>query len=263
MRQFTEQLGARFLGSVRGVVQTAAVSAELLRRAARPSGWPRTTRNVLARQILFTGVDAVGIVGLLGLLVGVSVVLQAQVWLSRLGQTAAVGPILAAVLIREMGPLLVNFIVIGRSGTAIASELSSMRVNGEIRVLEAQGLDPLAYLLVPRAIGVAASVFGLTILFVFVAFAGGYTSGWLMGAEVGQPALFVQSIARAVRPVDIGNLLAKTLIPGFLTGILCSIEGLSVRGAATEIPQAATRGVVHSVRMLFITSVLISLVTYL
>ena len=263
MRIFIENLGEAVLDHARKVVQTAAVGAEILRRAMRPSGWPRTTRNVLARQILFTGVDAVGIVALLGLLVGVSVVLQAQVWLSRLGQTAAVGPILAAVLIREMGPLLVNFIVIGRSGTAISSELSAMRVNGEIRVLEAQGLDPLAYLLVPRAIGVAASVFGLTILFVFVAFAGGYGSGWLMGAEVGPPGLFVQSIARAIQPVDIGNLLAKTLIPGFLTGIICSIEGLSVRGAATEIPQAATRGVVRSVRMLFVTSVLISLVTYL
>lgn len=263
MRHFTEQLGARVLGSVRGTVHTAAVSAELLRRALRPSGWPRTTRNVLARQILFTGVDAVGIVALLGLLVGVSVVLQAQVWLSRLGQTAAVGPILAAVLIREMGPLLVNFIVIGRSGTAISSELSAMRVNGEIRVLEAQGLDPLAYLLLPRAVGMAASVFGLTVLFIFVAFAGGFGSGWLLGADVGPPALFVEGIARAVRPVDFGNLLAKTLIPGFLTGIICSIEGLSVRGAATEIPQAATRGVVRSVQVLFLSSVIISLVTYL
>jgi phospholipid/cholesterol/gamma-HCH transport system permease protein len=263
MPGFVERLGAATLESARRAVQTAAVCGALLARLFRPRHWPQPTRDVLARQILFTGFDAIGFVALLALLVGVSVVLQTQVWLTRLGQAGAVGPILVAVIIREAGPLLVNFIVIGRSGTAISSELSSMRVHDEIRVLESQGIDPLGYLLLPRAVGAAISVFCLTVLFVAVSLASGYGSGWLMGAPVGPPSTFLDSVFGAIHPADAANLAAKTLIPGFLTGVLCSIEGLSVRGAVTEIPQAATRGVVRSVRALFLTSVLISLVTYL
>lgn len=263
MMSALEKIGSETTGFARRVGYTSAVCGSLLGLLFRPSAWPRTTRNVLARQILFTGFEAIGFVSVLALLIGVSVVLQVQVWLTTLGQAAAVGPILVAVVIREAGPLLVNLLVIGRSGTAISSELSSMRVNGEIRVLESQGLDPLAYLLLPRAAGVAISIFCLTILFQAFSLAGGYLSGWMLGLPVGPPSVFADSVARAIAPVDVMNLLAKTFIPGFLTGVICSTEGLSVRGAVTEIPQAATRGVVRSVRALFISSVLISLVTYL
>jgi phospholipid/cholesterol/gamma-HCH transport system permease protein len=252
-----------FSGFVRRGLQAAAVAGELLVRVPRPSMWPRTTRDVLARQILFTGYDALPLVSILALLVGVSVVLQAHVWLTKLGQSAYVGPILVAVIVREAGPLLVNFIVIGRSGTAISSELSAMRVHGEIRLLESLGLPPLEYLLLPRAAGVAVSVFCLTVCFVLVSFVGGYFSGRLLGASMGPPSVFLSSVLAAVTPADLLNLAAKSLIPGFLTGMICSTEGLNVRGAATDIPQAATRGVVRSVRALFVTSVIVSLVTYL
>lgn len=256
-------IGASTLARGRGLVHLAAFSAAAVRLACRRDTWRRTVRNVLARQILFTGYDAVAFVSVIALMVGLSVVVQAQVWLTRMGQTELLGPILVMVIIREVGPLLANFIVIGRSGTAIATELGNMQVLGEVRVLDALGLDPFLYLVIPRVLGVALSVFCLTVVFVAVSFVSGYASALLVGANAGDPALFVNSVFRSIRPADVLNLLAKTLVPGLLTGAICCIEGCSVRVAITEVPQAASRAVVRSIATLFITSALISLVTYL
>lgn len=241
----------------------AATAATAVARAAWPGTWRQPVRSVLARQVLFTGVDAMPFISMVAAVIGLSVVLQTQTQLARFGQSALVGPILVAVIIREAGPLLVNFIVIMRSGTAIASELSTMRISGQIRVLDSQGIDPFLYLAVPRAIGLAISVLCLTIVFVFVSFAVGYSAGVVLGAPMGPVTLFAESVTSAVYPSDLFNLLAKTLIPGLLTGCICTLEGMNVRGALTEVPQAATRGVVRSVTALFFISVIVSLVTYL
>lgn len=231
--------------------------------AGHPRRWPQPIRDILARQILFTGVDALRIVAGIAFLIGLSVVLQTHVVLTRLGQSAWIGPILVAILVREAGPLLVNFIVIARSGTAIASELSSMRVAGEIGVLDSLGLDPFPVLVLPRVIGVAISVFCLTLVFLAVSFLSGYAGGILLHLPVGSPARFLDGILGALRPADVVSLLAKTLVSGLMTGAICSMEGLSVRGALSEIPQAATRGVVRSFASLFLVSAVISLLVYL
>lgn len=247
----------RFLRHLAAV--TAAVVAVCFQRGTfRP-----TVRNVLARQVLFTGFEAVRFVSLLAFLIGIAVVVQAQVWLARAGQAALLGPVLVMVIIREIGPLLVNFVVIGRSGTAIATELGNMNVSGEVRLLDSLGLDPFIYLVVPRVLGVMISVFCLTILFITVSFGSGYLSGALLGASTASWRFFVRSVFGAITPEDIFNLLAKTLIPGLLTGVICSVEGLGVSRAITEVPQAATRAVVRSVTALFLTSVIISVFTYL
>ncbi len=260
---FIGNIGQATLAQGRITIRLFAVTWAVLRLAAQPRYWPRTVRAVFARQILFTGVEALSFVALVALITGVGVVVQAQLWLGKTGQSALLGPILVMVIVRELAPLLVNFIVIGRSGNAIATELASMKVAGEIRVLEAQGLDPLVYLAVPRALGMAVSVFCLTLAFILVSFASGYFCGILMGVGVADPRLFVESILKDVHLPDLFNLLAKTLIPGLLTSVICILEGLGVQRAITEIPQAATRAVVRSIAALFIVSVIISILSYL
>lgn len=240
----------------------AAVTWAVFTVSFKRGTFRRTVRNVLARQILFTGFEAVRFISLLAFLIGISVVVQAQVWLPRAGQAHLLGPVLVMVIVRELGPLLVNFVVIGRSGTAIATELGNMNVFGEVRVLDAQGLDPFTYLVLPRVLGVAISVFCLTVIFIVVSFVSGYLSGVLLGENIGRPLFFARSVLKAVTPSDVLNLLAKTIIPGILTGVICCIDGLSVRMSITEVPQATTRAVVRSVTALFLISALVSVFTY-
>jgi phospholipid/cholesterol/gamma-HCH transport system permease protein len=247
----------------RGVRYYLSVAVTVVWVALFPRHWLSTVRNVLARQILFTGYQATRFVSTVALLVGISVVVQAQVWTAALGQSSLLGPVLVMVIIREVGPLLTNFIVIARSGTAMATELASMRVMGETHVLDAQGVDPFIYLILPRVIGAAVSVFCLAIIFIGVSIIGGFFSGLLLGANTGGPWLFLDSVIGAITPSDVFNLLAKTIIPGLLMGTICCVEGLKIKGISTEVPQAATRAVVKSIMALFVTSALVSLLTYL
>ncbi len=233
------------------------------RVAVQPRYWPRTTRNVFARQVLFTGVEAWKFIALIACMVGLSIVVQSQVWLTKLGQAEHLGPILVMVVVRELGPLLVNFIIIGRSGTAMAIEMGNMQIAGEVRALDAQGLDPFTYLVLPRVAGAAVSIFCLTIVFIVVAFFSGYLCGVLTGAQPGHPMRFVNSIFGALQQADVLNVLIKTLVCGAMTGVICCAEGLSVTTASTEVPQAATRAVVRSTATLFVISALVSLATYI
>jgi phospholipid/cholesterol/gamma-HCH transport system permease protein len=260
---FVGKTGAQAIEQWQKLRYLLAVVAAVLSVAVRPSQWRRTVRDVLARQILFTGVDATRFVSLIALMVGLSVVVQAQVWLTKVGQVGLLGPLLITVIVREVGPLLTNFVVIGRSGTAIATELGNMKVFGEVHALDAQGLDPFLYLVVPRVLGMAISVFCLTVVFIVVSLVGGYLVGLAVGATNMEPMRFTETVLRGLQQADVWNLLIKSFVPGLLTGAICCTEGLSVTSSITEVPQAATRAVVRSTTALFVTSALVSVVTYL
>jgi len=237
--------------------------AATVRLGLTPRYWTPPVRDVFARQIYFTGVEAVPFVSTVALMAGMAIVVQAQFWLNKVGQSALVGPLLVAVVIRELGPLLTNFIVIGRSGTAIASELASMRVNHEVKVLDSQGLDPFVYLVLPRVLGIMVSVFCLTIVFIALSFVSGFLCGAMLGLTRNAPDVFIRAVFGAITPADVLNLLAKTILPGLLTGAICCSEGMSVQGAVTEVPQATGRAVAKSVGGVFAVSAIVSILTYM
>jgi len=258
------------LGSIGGSVivrwrnwcRLASLVALVVRFAATPRCWTSTVRRILAKQVLFTGIEAVNLVLLIAVLAGVSVVVQAQVWLARLGQSEMLGPILVGIVFRELGPLLVNFIVIGRSGTAVAIELGNMRVGREIHILEAQGVEPIVYLIMPRVLGMAASIFALTMVLCAVAMLSGFAVGVLLGVTPPEPSVFVNSVFRAVRLHDVWNVLAKTLLSGLMIGSICCTEGLMITGVVTEVPQAGTRAVMESITAVLVVSAIVSVFTY-
>lgn len=248
--------------SQRGVLFVVSTIWAVFSAAVRRRTWPRTTRNVLARQILFTGVEAIGFMGIVAILLGAVVVVQAQLWLERVGQSGLIGPLLVAVVVRELGPLFANFIVLGRSGAAIASELAAMRISGEVDLLDELGIDPFHYLVVPRVLGVALSVCCLTVLFTGIALLSGYLVSMLVGVGRAQLMLFLNDIMGALRPIDVLSVAAKALLPGLATGALCCVEGLRIAPEPAEIPRAASRAVMRSVAWLFVISALISFVTF-
>ena len=139
-------VGSAVVERVRDLQYLLAVLAAVVALAVQPRHWPRTVRNVLARQILFTGVEAIGLVVAVAFVAGISLVLQAQVWLFKVGKKELVAPLLVVVVLRELAPVLANLVVIIRSASAVAAEMANMKLSGEVRLLDAQGLDPLVYL---------------------------------------------------------------------------------------------------------------------
>ena len=240
----------------------AAVGVTVVWLMPRPAVWTRPVRRQVAKQILFTGVDALGLILLMAVLTGVSVVSQAQLWLGRLGQTDMLGPLLVAVVIRGAGPVLVNVVVIARSGTAIVTELATMRVHRQVRLLDAQGLDPMIFLVMTRVVGVVVSVLSLAIFFVAGSLFTGFLMGVLLGGGASDFGLFIESVMNPIRFADVFDFLGKCLIPALFTGVICCIQGLSVKGSITEVPQAATAAVVYSIAVLLLVSAVISLLTF-
>ena len=260
---FLAVLGKFAITQIRKLTYIAAVVSAVLFVGLRPRHWSRAVRNVLARQVLFSGVDAVNFISFIALLIGVSIVVQANLWLRKVGQTQLLGPVLVTVIIRELGPLLANFVVIGRSGNAIAAELANMKVNGEVDLLDAMGLDPFVYLVIPRVLGFAVSVFCLTVLFFAVSLTSGYIISIFIGAHPLPPVEFIDNLGASLRPSDAVLVLIKTILPALVAGAICCTEGLSVSNAVTDVPKATTRSLQRSAFMLFLISALASFLSYL
>lgn len=241
----------------------AAVLGATLFLAVQPRRWGRTVRSVFSQQLLLFGVESVRFILILAALVGFSIVVQLDVWTGKLGQSQKLGPLLVVVVARELGPLFANFVLIVRGGAAIATELGLMKVGGEVRVLEAQGIEPLQFLVMPRALAMAVSAFCLTVIFIVVAFASGFGFGAFLGQTNPDPSVFINSVFKAVHPFDGIGLLVKCLLPALFTSVICSTEGLSVEGSVTEVPLAVKKALARSLGALFLTSVVVSLLTYI
>ncbi len=260
---FIGKFGSKVRAGWSDVQYIAAVLGTTLFLSAQPQRWGRTVRAVFARQFFAFGMESVRFISIVAVLVGISVVVQLGVWTGKLGQSQQLGPLLVVVVARELAPLFANFVLIVRGGSAIATELGLMKVGGEVRVLEAQGLNSLLYLVMPRVLAMALSAFCLTVIFVVVAFASGYGFGMSVGQANMDPSVFLNSVFKAVRPFDAIGFLAKCLLPALLTAVICCTEGLSVEGGVTQVPLAAKSALAMSLGTLFFTSALVSLLTYM
>jgi phospholipid/cholesterol/gamma-HCH transport system permease protein len=266
----TAPWSSRFLGAIGGFAlaqcrearHLAAVLGATFILAAQPRHWRRTVRSAFARQLLSLGVESVPFILVLAGLVGISVVVQLDLWTGKLGQSQTLGQLLVLVVARELAPLFANFVLIVRGGSAIATELGIMKVGGEVRVLEAQGIDPFLYLVMPRVLAMAVAAFCLTVIFVPAAFASGYGFGAVLGQANAGPSVFLNAVFRAIHPADAFAFLAKCLLPAVVTAVICSTEGLSVVGGVSAVPLAAQRALCRSLGTLFILSVVVSLLVY-
>lgn len=218
-------------------------------------------REQMVLQVRFTGMEALLLVSAVGLGLGAVTVIQAFTQLSALGAERYLGPLLVLIVIRELGPLLAAILVIGRSGTAIAAELASMQLNGEVAALEAFGVNPHQYLMLPRALGMILSLFALLCCFDAAALAGGFLVAKL---KFGLPLqAFLDAIAGTLVNADLALTALKAFLFGGAIAYHAAYCGLAVRHSSTEIPQAVTRAVVASLGVIFFFDGLIAALVYL
>src|ERR1043166_4568381 len=240
----------------------AAVIGTVLWLSVQPRCWARTVRHFFARQVLAVGIEPLGFVCVVAAFVGMSVVVQLAFWTGKAGQSQLLGPLLVAVVARELGPLLTNIVVIVRSSSAMATQLGVLKINGDVQVLEARGNDPFLHLVMPRVLGVAVSTFCLTIAFILVALASGYLFGAWLGTGSRSVLFFTNTVLNALHPQDMASILAKSILPALFTSASCCIGGLGV-GSVTDIPHATQRALTRSIAGLFVISSVVSLLTYL
>ena len=221
----------------------------------------RETLWLLVRQVLFTGVDALPVTTVTALLLGIIIVTQAGTQLPRLGAGSLVGSIIVVTVIRELGPLITAFIVGGRSGTAIATELGNMSVNREVVALRLMGIPISRFVIMPRIVGMVLSILCLTLYFDIVAVVGGYLVAY---AQLTIPFYaFVESVIRALSSTDVVLTAIKGLCFGSAVAAVCCHHGLSVRSSFTEVPQQTTRAMINSFVLCLLLDVVVTVPVYL
>jgi phospholipid/cholesterol/gamma-HCH transport system permease protein len=216
--------------------------------------------RVLVLQILFTGVEALSIVGLVALAIGAVIIVEGGTILPRFGQTSLMYSILIIVITRELGPLLTAFIIIARSGTAIATELGNMVVSHEIEAYLSVGINPISYLVVPRVLGVTLSMIALTMYFNVFGLIGSF-----LVSQIVKPVPFgeyFRSLLSALQPADLLSTLVKSIVFGIIISIVATYQGFKVSLSVTEIPRAAIKSVGQGFVLCLIADALITLIYY-
>ncbi len=222
-------------------------------------GAQEVVRSITIRQIFYTSFQALSMISVVALFVGSTLTAQTELLGGPLQRETA-GRILVAVVLRELAPLVTAIIVVGRSGTAIATELGVMRVNKEILALASLGIDPPRFLVWPRIVATAVSVPLLTVYFSALAVMGGYVTAFFIDrhslAELQMGAML------ALSPVDLPLVLIKTGGLGLLVGWLCAYYGLDVGSSPTEVPVKASRAVVQTLLACIIYNALVTITFY-
>lgn len=217
--------------------------------------------RVFVRQVLFTGVDALPVTTVIALLLGIIIVTQAGTQLPRLGAGGLVGSIIVVTVIRELGPLVTAFIVVGRSGSAIATELGNMSVTREVVALRLMGIPISRFVIMPRMVGMVLSMVCLTLYFDVVAVFGGYL---VADAQLTIPLdAFAESVIRALSTTDVFMTAIKGLGFGSAVAAVCCYHGLAVRSSYTEVPQQTTRAMINSFVLCLLIDVVVTVPLYL
>jgi phospholipid/cholesterol/gamma-HCH transport system permease protein len=250
--------------TVDGYTYLADLSAQVyltLRELVSPGQQGRwAALRVTFRQMLFTGVDALPVVSAIALMLGLIVITQAGTQLPKVGGEGLVGNIIVVVIIRELGPLLTAFIVIGRSGTAITTELGNMRVAQEITALELMGIRISRYITMPRVVAVVLSMLCLIFYFDAVAVLGGFV---IARIKLTIPFhVFAQAVAQALSLTDVLVTAAKGILFGTAVAVICCHHGLSVQSSYTEVPQQTTKAMINSVTICLLLDILVTIAAY-
>jgi phospholipid/cholesterol/gamma-HCH transport system permease protein len=202
----------------------------------------RVIRPRVLDEIHRCGVRLVPLVGCLGVVLGVVFVGQTLSLMEQFGAGDFTGTLMVTVFLREMAPMIAGLLVLARVGTASVVELGTARALGEVEALEALGIDPIHYLVVPRVVGFAVAVVSLTAYLIVASLGSGYAFAYARGLKA-SPLEFITQIAGAMSALDFPLLALKTLLFGALTGWVICYQGLARPMTLEEVGPATTRTV--------------------
>ena len=218
-------------------------------------------RSSFVDHAIAIGSQGLPIVALILLLIGGVSTLQAAAQLRQFGANIFVADLLAIGITRELGPLMTAIIVAGRSGSAIAAEVATMKFSEEIDALKTMALDPLRFVAVPKMWAMLISVPLLTIVADFVGLAGGTCTG-VLSLDI-TPSTFVTRVSDALVLKDILTGLVKSVSFAWAITVVAVYQGLQTSGGATGVGASTTSSVVNAIFAIIVLDLVWGLVFYL
>ncbi|MCD6052372.1 MAG: transporter permease [Verrucomicrobia bacterium] len=200
-------------------------------------------RPLILKQIYESGLKLLPMIAFLGVALGFVIIGQTVALLTSVGAQGFTGPVMVAVVVRELGPLTTALIVLARVGTTTVIELGMSRATGEIEALEALGIDPIHLLVVPRVIGQAVAIFALTIYLILIALISGYAFVMVQNVPL-TPAAYAEQLAMALTWQDFMLVALKTLSFGAIIAVVTCYQGLAQPLRLEQVAQATSKAVV-------------------
>jgi phospholipid/cholesterol/gamma-HCH transport system permease protein len=250
-----EDLGFRTVSLVGHLGRMAAFIGAIALQTVRP---PWRFRRLVG-EVFDVGVLSLAIVCLSGATVGAVLGLQGYTTLSRFGAENSLGAVVGLSLVRELGPVLTALLVTGRAGSAMAAEIASMVTTEQLDGLRMMSIDPVDFVVKPKALAMLIAMPMLNALFICFALFGGYLVGVeLLGLDGGT---YVTSMEDAITwEDDVAGTLLKSGVFGALVGFIATYRGYTATPTSAGV-SAATTGtvVVGSVTVLLFDYVITAL----
>src|SRR5215470_1161314 len=212
-------------------------------------------------QAMSVGVEALPVISFITFFIGVIMALQGAYELRRFGALHLVADTVAISITRELGPLVTAIVVIGRSGSAFAAEIGTMKVTEELDALETMALHPIAFLVTPKLLAMILMMPCLTIWADLMGVVGGSIFG-VIGADYTFRTYFVAT-RDALYMRDVITGLIKSLVFGLvITGVGCQ-EGFATGAGSEEVGRATTSAVVTSIFLIVLVDLVFTAIFYI
>jgi len=203
------------------------------------------------------GTDALPIVSLLSLLMGLIMAFQAAVQLRQFGANIFVADLVALSLLRELGPLLTAIIIAGRSGAAFAAEIGTMKISEEVDALNTMGFEPVSFLALPRITAVTFVGPLLTLVADLVGVLGGLIVG-IISLDLSATA-YIEETYLALTPFDLLSGLIKSIVFALLIGGVGCLRGFEVEMSADSVGRKTTSAVVSGIFLIVFTDAIFTI----
>ncbi len=259
---FFARVGGRHMGQAEGFVQALALGVDTF-YFALVGLWRRRERvrlGALVEQGVRIGSDAVGIVALVTFLVGLTVALQSAYQLRQFGANIFIADLVGVAMTREMGPLMTAIIVAGRSGSAIAAEISTMVISEEVDALRTMGVEPVRYIVVPKFLAITVTQPLLTTLANLCGILGAFVIAILYLDLNAEP--FLRQLQNALVVRDLMTGLVKSVAFAWIIVFVGAHKGFRARGGAVGVGLATTSSVVTAIFSVIVADCIFSVIFY-
>ena len=242
--EWVAETGRTLVGLLGFFGSTLIAFANVIRR-------PKRFRvNAVIQRFDVVGVRALGISGLMSFLIGIVIAQQGSVQLAQFGAQVYTINLIGRITVRELGTLMTAIMVAGRSGSAFAAQIGTMKITEEIDAMRTIGVSPIEALVVPRIISAVVMMPLLSFWAMLLALIGGGVFVWL-SLEI-PPITYVQHLHDVIPTTDLWVGLIKAPVFGFIIALAGCFQGMLVEGNSEEVGSRTTTAVVQSIFLVIV-----------